>query len=160
MHLYIWMQVSQHHYCQSGRVTPALNNNNNTELSSTLIFPCFINAPIILCCPIIQFTEYFDSFNTFSSKQKLQQTLIPGQTSAWFWLAKGEIYIEQLWQIQVSSSTIPCNNKEKSIWQLREVHISILKNLCNNVDKSNNLSKIQNEHQFGDWLTRQGNDQS
>ena len=96
LHLYNWMQVSQHHYCQSGRVTPALNNNNNTELSSTLIFPCCINAPLILWCPIIQFTEYFDSFNTFSSKQKLQQTLIPGQTSAWFWLAKSEIYIEQL----------------------------------------------------------------
>ena len=50
-----------------------------------------------------QGTESFDLFNTFSSKQKLQQTLIPGQTSAWFWLAKGEIYIEQLWQIQVST---------------------------------------------------------
>ena len=96
VYLYNCMQVSQHHYCQTGWVTPALDNNNNTELSSTLILPCCINAPLILCCPIIQITEYFDSFNTFSSKQKLQQTLIPGQTSAWFWLAKGEIYIEQL----------------------------------------------------------------
>ena len=40
--------------------------------------------------------EYFDSFNTFSSMQKLQQALNLGQTSAWFCLAKGQKYKEQL----------------------------------------------------------------
>ena len=57
--------------------------------------------------------QYFDSFNTFSSKQKLQQALI---SSAWFCLAKGEEYIEHLWQIHVTTLTNPCSNLDKSMW--------------------------------------------
>ena len=49
----------------------------------------------------------------------------------------GEKYTEQLWQIQVTTSTNQCKNLEKSM------NISILKN------PKNNFSKIQNE----EWVT-------
>ena len=45
-----------------------------------------------------------------------------GQTSAWFCLAKGKKYIEQLWQIHVTTWTNSCINFDKSIWQLKEIH--------------------------------------
>ena len=55
------------------------------------------------------------SFNTFSSKQKLEQSRTLGQISAWFCLAKDEKYIEQFWQIHVAALTNPCSNSEKSM---------------------------------------------
>ena len=45
---------------------------------------------------LTQGIEYFDSFNTFSSKQELQLAL---KTSVCFFLAKGKKYMEHLWQI-------------------------------------------------------------
>ena len=45
--------------------------------------------------------EYFESFNTFSSKQKFvsfNKLWNLGQTSAWFCLTKSKKYIKQLWQ--------------------------------------------------------------
>ena len=63
-----------------------------------------------------------------------------GQTSAWFCLAKGEKNIEQLWPIHVATLKNPCNNLEKSMYQLREnygsLYVSILTNICNNLEKS------------------------
>ena len=40
-----------------------------------------------------------------------------GQTSPWFCLAKGEKYVEQLKEIHVSILINPCNNLDKSIDQ-------------------------------------------
>ena len=48
--------------------------------------------------------EYFDSFNTFCLKQRLQQGL---KSSAWFCLAKSGKYIE------LHTLTSPCNNLNK-----------------------------------------------
>ena len=53
----------------------------------------------------------------------------PGQTSAWFSLAKGEKCIEQPWQIHVATLTNPYN-----------------------FDKSNNLRKNQPGQGLTDWL--------
>ena len=43
----------------------------------------------------------------------------------------------------------PQNNKEKSMYQFWQIKLSTLRNPCNSFDKSNNLSKNQNE----DWLS-------
>ena len=45
-----------------------------------------------------------------------------GQTSAWFCLAKGKKFIEQLWQIHVTTWTNSCINFDKSKWQPKEIH--------------------------------------
>ena len=72
-----------------------------------------------LWCPIwniakgktrTQRMEYFDSINTFSSNNKLWNL---GYTSAWFCLAKAEIWIKQLWQIYVIILINTCRNFEK-----------------------------------------------
>ena len=58
--------------------------------------------------------EYFDSFNTFSSKQKLQQALKSWSNFSLFLFGKGP-----------------------------EIHKTTLTNTCNNFNISDNLSKIQ-----------------
>ena len=98
--------------------------------------------------------EYFDSFNIFRSKPKLQQALKSWlKTSAWFCLANDEIHIEQLWQIHVKTQIPvtnlkdPCSNLEKSIYQLEQIRVSTIQSsLTTSIDLQS------------DWLTRQGND--
>ena len=63
--------------------------------------------------------EYFDSFNTFTSKQKLQRTF---KYLSNFCFAKMEIYVEQLWKNHVSN--------------LKKIHVSILTNQSINFEKS------------------------
>ena len=75
-----------------------------------------------------------------------------GQTSAWFCLAKGKKYIEQLWQIHVSTlKNVKQHCQSKTMYQFLQIHV------CNNFekyfDKSNNLNKNQLEHGVSDWLT-------
>ena len=52
--------------------------------------------------------EYFDSFNTFSSKQKLQQALKSWSNFSLVLFGKGR-------EIQLTTLTDPCNNQNKSI---------------------------------------------
>ena len=66
-----------------------------------------------------QYIEYFDSFNTFSSKQKLQQALGSWPNFSLVLFGKGREI--QLREIHVSILTNPCNN-------LREIHLTTLTN--------------------------------
>ena len=50
---------------------------------------------MIITAQRTQGIEYFDSFNTSTSKQKLY--------SAWFCLRRGKKYIKQLWQIDATT---------------------------------------------------------
>ena len=59
--------------------------------------------------------EYFDSFNTFSSKQKLQEALKSWSTFILVMIAMGGKYIEQLWQIHVTSWRNPYINFDKTM---------------------------------------------
>ena len=74
-----------------------------------------------------------DLFNTLSLKQKLWNL---GITSACFFLLKGKKYIEQLWQIHVTILTNPCNSLEKSKHQFWQIHVTTQRNTPNNFEKS------------------------
>ena len=69
-----------------------------------------------------QVIEYFESFNTFSSKQKLQQT------SAWFCLAKGWDIDRTTLTNPFSTLTSPYNHLEKSRYQFWQIHVTTLSN--------------------------------
>ena len=89
--------------------------------------------------------EYCDSFNTFSSKQKLQQALNSWSNFSLVLSGKGR-------EIQRTSMKNPINNLSESMYHLREIYVSILtteKN-PNNFDKSKNLSKIRSDG-FSDY---------
>ena len=92
--------------------------------------------------------EYFDSFNTFSSKQKLQQALKSWSKFSLALFCKGgeihrgtltnpcnnwEKFMYQCWQIHIKT---PCMKYDKSIQRLREINVAILTNPCNNFEKS------------------------
>ena len=64
--------------------------------------------------------------------------------------------MQQLREIHVSILTNPYDNLEKSMFQFRQIHATTQRYTCNNFDKSNNLSKKRSEQ--SDGLTRQGND--
>ena len=51
--------------------------------------------------------EHFDSFNTVSEKEKLRQALKSFSNFSLFCLVKGEKYIEQLWQSQLTALVWP-----------------------------------------------------
>ena len=69
---------------------------------------------------LTQGIEDVDSINIFRSKQKLQQALHLGQTSAWFCLAKSEKCKEQLWRIHVTTLRNTCINLTNSCKNLKK----------------------------------------
>ena len=69
--------------------------------------------------------EYFDSFNIFGSKQKLQQALKSWSNFSLVCLPKCEKYIRQLWQIHATSLTNPCSKIEKSMYQSWQIHVKV-----------------------------------
>ena len=60
--------------------------------------------------------EYFDSFNSFSSKQKLQQALKSWPKLSLALFSKGG-------EIQRGTLTNPCNNWEKFMYQFWQIHL-------------------------------------
>ena len=75
--------------------------------------------------------EYFDSFNTFCSKQKLQHALKSwSNLSLALFFGKGRGMQRTL--------TNPFNNLAKTVYRFRQIPVSILTNPCNNLEKSIN----------------------
>ena len=97
-----------------------LARRHTNDIGNDTIILIMIIA-MIITAQRTQDIEYFDSFTTFSSKQKLQQAL--KSWSAGFCLSKGDKYIEQQY-------------RQKTMFQLWRF---------NNLEKSNILRKIQNE---------------
>ena len=70
--------------------------------------------------------EYFDLFNTFSSKQKLWHALKSWSNFSLVFFGK-----EQIWQIHETTLTNPCSNFEKSMYLFAKIHVTILTNPTN-----------------------------
>ena len=88
--------------------------------------------------------QYFDSFNTFSSKQKLQKTLKSLPYFSFVLFGKGRARntwnnfdksMKQLKQIYVATLANSFNNLEKSMYQLCQIHVTTEKNPFTNFDK-------------------------
>ena len=62
--------------------------------------------------------EYFDQFNTFTSKQKLQLALKSWSNSSLVLFGKGR----KVWW---TTLTNPCNNLKKSMQQLWQIHVKL-----------------------------------